>query len=499
MLKASTRQSIYRILSDLVKSDNVITVDELDELKKACDKFHISPSDEEEGYRMDLGTALKNLSGQGERTKKALIGTMKDIALKDGECCRQESLLITAAEYVCSVREVGNSKARVVSMEFRNRPLLTKQLLYVENRTSSPARAALDSDYEGIAQIVKMGGMDLIYVPRIALRFREYEYEKNGGIVRDNKKREDLKRMLHLVSPTSNDGDIENTITAIQGMNSKSFYNIILNGKLEMGLKVEDPCWMLRLPDSVVAGKGYANFFFLDVERDIRSQLSAFVERINIRQNAYTITINDGRGKEGIFAYDGFYKALLDVMTVRKVDKWDLYVRLYGEGVEPFVYDDPITGTKKKCTVTIRRGGDEYPVSMSGRDVAFYLLLLCASASKEGGLDFKNGERVRTEDRYAAIYGRVSRREKECPMVWDPAYRIPMRCRVAKAINESEVAKNSTIQALYLPYNVEGSEDGKKCGLIRVGIEPERVFIESLSGTTTLTESGLFKNCFLAK
>lgn len=493
MPKAIVRQSIYRVLSDLVKSDNIITVDELDALDEICEKKSITQHDKEEGYRMTLGDALSALAPQGEHTRNALIKAMEDIALKDGECCRQESLLITAAEYICRYAGAEASGAHVVSIEFKNRPLLTTQLLYVENRKSVSAKATLDTAFEEVAQIVKMGGMDLIYIPRIAQRFREYEF--SDGYIRDPKKREDLKRMLRLVSPLSSDGDLENTITAIQGMNSRNFYSIVLNGKLEMGLNIEEPCWMLRLPDSVVGGKGYANFFCMNVEKDIREQLRRFVERINSRQNAYDITVNDGRGKKGHFSYNGFYKSLLDVMSVRKVDKWDLHIRLYGEGVRPFEYEDAASGKRKKCVATIKRGFDEYPLPLTGRDLAFYLLLLCASSSPEKGVDFKNGSRQRTEARYAAIYERVSRREKDRPIVWDALARVPMRCRVAKIINESEVAKNSTLQALYLPE--EANKKGS--GILRVGLEPDRVIIESINGTATLTESNLYRNCFLAQ
>lgn len=495
MSKSSVKQSIYRILSDLVKSDNIITVAELDAIGEACDKSKITEADKEEGHRMTLGAAMATVAAQAGRTRTKLIRAMKDIALMDGECCRQESLLITAAEYVFDEPAEDGAEAKVVSMEFRNRPLLTTQLLYVENKTTCPARATLDASFEEIAQIVKMGGMDLIYIPRIAQRFREYEAAGGGGARKGRDGREDLKRMLRLVSPTSGDADLENTITAIQGMNSRNFYSIVLNGKLEMGLEVDGPCWMLRLPDSVVAGRGFANFLLIPVARDIREQLRRFVDRVNEYQNAYAITVNDGRGREGVFSYDGFYKALLDVMTVRKVDRWDLHVRLYGEGVPRFEYEDPATGTRKKCAATIKRGLDEYPLPMTGRDLAFYLLLICASASDEGGVDFgKKEDKQRIEARYAAIYERISKREKDRPTVFYPQSRIPMRSRVARLINESEIAKNSTLQALYLP-----EESGKGSRFLHVGLEPERVFIHSAYGTATLKNSDFYKTCFLEK
>ena len=39
MAKAELRKSIFRVLSDLIKSDNVITIDEIDGLDETCKKF----------------------------------------------------------------------------------------------------------------------------------------------------------------------------------------------------------------------------------------------------------------------------------------------------------------------------------------------------------------------------------------------------------------------------------------------------------------------------
>ncbi len=505
MAKASIRQGIYRVLSDLVKSDNVITIDELNALDEACEKvFSISDQDREEGFRKTLGDALDAIGKESDRLKKKVIAAMENIALKDGECCRAESLLITSAVYV-----LRNPKAaKVVSIEFKNRPLLSTQLLYVENKKTIAGRAALDTAFGELSQIVKMGGLDLIYIPRVAKDFRDYETGKDA-----DRRRNDMKRVLRLVSPTSGDGDLENTITAIQGMSSRYFYNTILNGRLEMGLDVTEPVWMLRLPDSVVAGKGYANFLCFEVERDVRVQLQEFVEEINSRQNAYSITINDGRSREDRFMYNGFYKALLDVMSVRKEDNWDLCVRLYGDGVPAFEYEDRETGVRKKCALTVRRGYEEYPVPLTGRDLAFYLLLLCGSVSAERGVRFgtddikeigkERGDRIRerierTNKRYGDIYSRVSRREKKngkgFPDVWEPKNRIPMRSRVLKEFNRSELARYSSLLSVYLP------EENER-GLLSVRLAPERIVVvsESETGTKTqtLTESVLYRSCFL--
>ena len=73
MIKTDVQKSVFRILSDTIKSDNIITVDELDRLEEACDKFSISDQAKEDSYAITLGMAVETLSRQGERMRKTLF------------------------------------------------------------------------------------------------------------------------------------------------------------------------------------------------------------------------------------------------------------------------------------------------------------------------------------------------------------------------------------------------------------------------------------------
>ena len=479
MAKAELRKSIFRVLSDLIKSDNVITIDEIDGLDETCKKFGITEQDREDSYKIPLGAAIDTLSRQSDRVKRSVLKAMEGIALKDGECCRAESLLITTMELICE-----DNPARVVSMEFKNRPLTTTQLLYIEDRKSIPGRSVLDSEtgYKELRQIVKMGGLELIYIPKVAQHFRSYA-KSHGG------KHDDLKRVLKLVSPQSNDSDLENTIAAIQGMNSRNFYDFVLRQKLEINITIKEPTWILRLPDSVVSGTGYANCLCIAVQDDIKTQLQGFVDRLNSRLNAYSIIVNDGRGKENNFLYNGFYKALLDVMSVKKIDKWDLHIRLYGDGAELYRYRIG-DGKESKCLMTIKQNNNEFPIPLSGREVAYYLLLICESIAN-GGVDFHDAAKAdMLQQRYEQIYQSVSKRSGfNIPDVRISDARRPMKSYVCKAINESEISKHSALQGVYLP-----EELGK--GILHVAVEPERVYLDSHSGSRPIKDTLLYKRLY---
>lgn len=479
MAKAELRKSIFRVLSDLIKSDNVITIDEIDGLDEACKTFGISEQDRVDSNKMPLSDAIQILTEQSDKTKKKVLNAMESIALKDGECCRAESLLIATMELICN-----DPTTRVISMEFRNRPLTTTQLLYLEDKKSFPGKAILDSKggYKELSQIVKMGGMELIYIPKVAEHFRSYKRHKNNEDT-------DLKRVLKLVSPNSNDAELTNIITAIEGMNSQNFYEFVIKQKLEMKVVINEPSWLLRLPDSSVGGVGNANFLCIKARDDVKTQLQDLVDLLNKRQNAYSIIVNDGRGKENNFLYNGFYKALLDVMSVKKIDKWDLHIRMYGDGADLYRYR--INDTKfGKCLMTINQRDNEFPIPLSGREVAYYLLIICESIAN-GGVDFHDKAKANLiQERYEEIYQKVSKRTgMNIPDVRISDARRPMKSYVCKAINESEISRHSALQGVYLPVELAN-------GLTYVAVEPERVIIEGISDSRPIKESLLYKKLY---
>jgi hypothetical protein len=196
--------------------------------------------------------------------------------------------------------------------------------------------------------------------------------------------------------------------------------------------------------------------------------------------------VNDRRDSNKDFFYGGFYKSMLDVMAIKEVDRWELRIRTYGDGTEQF--KDPETG--KKTTISIWKNGEEYPLMISGRDAAFYVLLLCASAAGEGGIDFNNMRAFsKIMSQYEKIYQKLSRRSidgtsqhQRCPDVTAAQTRIPMKSRLITAIKSSRL----TEQSLYMPQEHER-------GTLYVPVEPEKVTVITMRGVTPLKESALYQ------
>jgi len=477
MANREFKKCVFRVLTDLIKSDNVISASEMDALQDICNSMGIDDEIKAESCGCTLASAASYIASMTEKNREQVVRMMEDCSLKDGECCRAEALLISAIDIV------NAGKGFVSSMEFNNRPILSTQILYVDS-TYNPRKNELDRDFDNLNRIVGMSGFELIYIPRIASEFKEF------------KSTEDLRRLLSLVNPALSDSDVSNKVSSIQDMDSRYFYLHVLNDKLDMKLHIDSPVWMVRLPNSVVNGIGYANFLCIHVDlEDICGQLVRFTDSLNRRQAPYAVTVNTRSDKAKDFLYGGFHKALLDVMAMKKTEKTELWVYVRG-GNAPSLEG---RNSEKKYTVAFVKGENVHPIYINGREAAFYLLLLLGSAGPRGGVDFEYRSKAATQvllEQFEEAYRLVSDRENAPDITVSSNFR-PIKTNVIKALEaldeEFTVAKQKA--ALFL---LKPSKKEKKT--FYIPFASENVKIISAGGPVSLTESIIFTRfCMLEK
>jgi hypothetical protein len=470
MASIELKKSVCRILTDLVKSDNVISVEEMDILETVADSYDLTDAVKAESYSMPLADAAACVAIQKPQVRDKVIKIMENCALRDGECCREEALLISAMEIECA----GNG--RIISMPFNNRPILSTQILFVD-ATYNPKKNDLDKNFEEISRIVEMAGFELIYIPQVAREFKEY------------KKTDDMKRLLSIINPTLSESALVSKVMSLQDMDSRYFYIQVLNGKLQMGLNLMRPAWLLRLPNSVVSGKGYANFLCFDVDMEnITEQLKEFIAELNRRQNPYSVIVNRHSDRSKDFLYGGFHKALLDVMASERIEPWE--VRVYVRAGGNPVIDESEPG--KKFTVEICKGKKSYPVTINGREAAFYLLLLCGSAGPDRGIDFEY-ERERSKKiqaQYIAAYHMVSNREDHFPDITLSSTFRPIKTKVMKGLEACGIKGELH---LFKPVR-NGSTK------YYIPVAPSQVKIVTIEGEVPLLDSTIYQTyCSLSK
>lgn len=473
MAKEELRKSVYRIFSDLVKQDNLITVDEIEYLDKVCRAYGISDADKVGGHMMTLANAVSTLQGEDMAVKTDMMRKMEECAMKDNECCRNEALLLTAFKYCCLTGR--ERRSYVCSFPAANTAINESQLIYLENEEDSDWVTSLMSDgeqYSDICAICRLGGFDFIYIPKVAEHFRDF------------KDKEIVKEIISLVSPTLRKSEINAVIQVICGMSTTYFYRQVLRDKLQLPIWIDRPIWMFKIGNSIVGGLDYANFLCVEVADSVKAQLRTLMNEITSRQNSYHFVINKLGIKEKCFEYEGFYRALLDMMVIKKVAAPDLIIHTVGNELK--------TADGKKVVLSgTDSDGNRFPIIMERREAAFYVLLLCACAKGGRGIEMafahngKDGQILKNhavrKPQYEAVYGELSN-WASIPDITSAKILRPVRSYIAKSIKQTP---ELSPQALYLPI--------ERNGYLTLSLETDHIKVVENGKEKSFLESDLFQ------
>lgn len=432
------KAAIVRILTDLVKSDSVISVKELDSLDRYFEYFGIDDDDKVAGYGITMQEAFLRLKKSSKGTKQKVLEAMNGIANADNDCCRAEAMLIVAVRYAFM-----GSGVTVYSMPFRNRPILDSQVLFIENPSSRGVRFGgdvLSSTYKHVSSIIEAAGFDLVYIPEI----RESLSRWDGTLGHGN-----LERVFRLISPTMARDRISIMAENAKGMTTKKFYDNVLCSPegLAMPLDIANPSWMVRLCNSTLNGVGYANFMCMELEFDpdagrddrdmqIRRQMHRFVDDINELQGPYTIMANRHRKLGEDFQYGGFYKVLFDVMLGRRPVEWSL--RIYPQSYSRETSDG------RRCQFSIMDNGKAAGIPITGMDAAFYVVVLCCS--RYGGLNVYDTFLMQRLFDVAYRYMSTRDADLDIPDITKPTTFRQVKHRIHEAISKVDAAEDHNLE-----------------------------------------------------
>lgn len=475
---STLRQALVRLLSDLVKSDEVISVSELDNLDKCFKEFGINRGDRQNAAGITLQEAFLYISQQSGEIKNEVLDAMKSIAGADSEICRAEALLIVAMQML-----IRGSGVRVYSMKFKSRPILNTQILYLD-ASAAPRLSGdiFESVYEEASRIVESAGFELVYIPKIKERLNEWDKEPSGL---KSKQTNNLSRVFSLIAPCLDDDELSILVKRSQGLSMKTFYKEVLCSPdgLDMPLDIINPSYLIRLCNSNVNGIGYANFLCmeLDIDRNadrternliLRRQLHRFVEDLNNLQGVYTITVNKRKKLGEDFQYGGFYKVLFDVLSAKKKEAWTL--NIYRRD-----YADIKSSDNRKCQLTFTNDGMRKGIPLTGMDAALYVLAICMTHI-EGGLNVRKEKLLK--ELFEKVYWFIKPQSRDDSSIDTPDITKPVTLRQVKF----RISKAFSAASLSETYGLHLS---KKGAFLTVDTDFSHIFVKDFTDTPLLGTS----------
>lgn len=395
----------------MVKADRIITAEEAATLQQICMDYEINAMDRTASLGLSLGDAFSLLATQKPKLRGEVIHHLKKISLSDGSCCREEALLLLAAEYC--LEDQQECQHQIVSSPCEELELDDTQVIYLENQFDSDSNSFISQNHRRVADALHMGGFSFIYIPKIARQFQKTD----SALVQS---------IIHYLAPSLSEKDAVAVQEVIGNLSTAYFKNELLFQKFGIKINAPDPILLIKVGNSYKNSKRHADFLCLTIEQDMMSQLERLIDRFLTFQNSPCVTIQKQVDKDHAFIYTGFHKTLFDMVTLRRGERNNLIV-------QPYSHSHILSVNTPECKI-----------DMGPKEAAFYMLLVCESLNESKGVNFSMEGKLYLkyleyiQNRYAGIYRTLTGKDN-APDITDWKIRNPILSKVKKAIRENEL------------------------------------------------------------
>lgn len=308
------RTAMARIISDMIKADNIIEESEIKDMKKLMSEYSVTHQEMSDARKIRFTDAVNTLKELPLKERKAFFNHIYSIALSDNICVPREVLLLIALQY-CLIEDVRKTddgkllpKPYLISCPTGESSYNDQYMVYLESSYDDERNEELMQHFRLLVTITRLCGFNFIYIPKMVEEFRGM----NEQYVKD---------VISYMAPNLEDAFIEQVYSRLCKLTTVDFFRNVLYERLQVkALHNTPPSLLINIGTSVVpycsAGGSvqyYTEFLCIPISSNILTLiddiLGFYQSKVSIRQS---ITINDNKGQ---FKYFGFYKALFDFLV----------------------------------------------------------------------------------------------------------------------------------------------------------------------------------------
>ena len=348
------RTAMARIISDMIKADNIIEESEIKDMKRLMSEYAITHQEMSDARKIRFTDAVNTLKELSMKERQTFFDHIYCIALSDNVCVPREALLLIALQY-CLVeidRKTDSGKPvpkpYLISCPTGEASFNDQYMVYLESTFDEERNAELMQHFRLLVTITRLCGFNFIYIPKMVEEFRGM----NEQYVKD---------VISYMAPNLEESFIQQVYDRLCALTTVDFFRNVLYERLQVkALHNTPPSLLINIGTSVVpycsAGGSvqyYTEFLCIPIFSSILTLvddiLGFYQSKVSIRQS---ITINDSKGQ---FKYFGFYKALFDFLVAPPPIAPDLI--FLGQDMKTgryqvaFKFDD---GNEKKICLTPR-------------------------------------------------------------------------------------------------------------------------------------------------
>lgn len=410
-MKQIERASIMRIVSDLIKADAIIDIQEIEFLNGIRQKYNIKRDDEIIAETLTLAEAFQVLKETQESFKQDIWGDFRGMVFSDNTCSREEAMYLLAI--VACLSDKLSERSEVYSVEVsENVKLDNSQVLYIEGEYYKETNHEIANHYREIINELRLIGFNFVYIPKIGEHYRSLSSD-------------DLHTLISFLYPSVTEIQMEHVARQLTTLSTSDFCKTEIVGRMKMeGLAHSLPSMMFRIGLSSIKGKNYDNFLVLTIDEDtlvvVRRIVDTFVSMFKPR------ILNPTYEEKQRFVYHGFYKQIIDSFVYKK-------------GIRSSVVVDLVHGD------ILLPEADTKIAGLHRREKALYALFLLESSS--GGINFNkpsgaksldkyNHRMAAIQQKYEIIYENFGGERSKAPQIELSENRLPMISRIKRQFRQ---------------------------------------------------------------
>ena len=307
------RIAISRVISDMIKADNIIEETEIQDMKQLMSDYSLTRQDMEAAQNIKLSDAIPVLRVLPKKVREELVNKIYGIAQSDNVCVPREALLLIALKY-CLLDEEKKQKdgkplpkPYLVSCATGEATLNDQYMVYIESKFDKGMNDQLERNFRLIVSLSRLSGFNFIYIPKMVQEFKKM-------------RKEYVLDVISYMAPNFDNKGIHRVYDRLCKMTTVEFFRNVLYERLQVQTTHDiTPSLLINIGTSVVpycstAGpvQYYTEFLCVPITTDILTLvegiLGYYQSRVSVRQ---TIAYGNSNGQ---FKHFGFYKALFDFL-----------------------------------------------------------------------------------------------------------------------------------------------------------------------------------------
>lgn len=283
--------AFVRVISELIKIDNVIDAEEITMLLILEQQYGFDRTYKREAMHLSLADAINQLAQLDLQARTQILQSFNDIAGADRVCVTREAIMLLALRYVLEGKQ--QKKCQVIDCPANmSAPDQSPFVMYVESEYDDERHEQIDSQMELIQLMLQQYGLRLFYVEQIVNKLSEMD--KNM-----------LMTTLGYLAPELDNMQVEQMYERMQTTDTPTFTTRVMARDLQVSA-------LRNISSSLLISMG-SSFLCITLEDSVLSHLKDFLQDFGQLVSPGSIVANThiDAGDDKL-RYFGYYKAFFD-------------------------------------------------------------------------------------------------------------------------------------------------------------------------------------------